>query len=64
MTTVQEIERAIEQLPSEQFVEIHNWIVARNWQLWDQQIEQDSAAGKLDFLIDETMGMDWHPRGV
>ncbi len=56
MTTVQEIEKAIEQLPSDQFSEIHNWIVEKDWEKWDAQIERDSAAGRLDFLVDEARG--------
>ena len=55
MTTVQEIERAIEQLPGDQFSEIHHWIVEKDWQKWDAQIERDSAAGKLDFLVEEAL---------
>jgi hypothetical protein len=53
MTTVLEIERAIEQLPRDQFSKIHDWIVEKDWQAWDAQIERDSAAGKLDFLVEE-----------
>ena len=53
MTTVQEIEKAIEQLPSDQFSQIHDWIVEKDWEKWDSQIERDSAAGGLDFLVDE-----------
>ena len=55
MTTVLEIERAIEQLPSDQFSKIHNWIVEKDWQTWDAQIERDSADGKLDFLVEEAL---------
>ena len=55
MTTVQEIERAIEQLPSDQFAQIHDWIVQKDWEAWDAQIERDSAAGKLDFLAEEAL---------
>ena len=55
MTTVLEIERAIEQLPSEQFSKIHDWIVEKDWQTWDAQIERDSDAGKLDFLVEEAL---------
>ena len=55
MTTVLEIERAIEQLPSDQFSKIHDWIVEKDWQSWDAQIERDSAAGKLDFLVNEAL---------
>ena len=55
MTTVLDIERAIEQLPSDQFSKIHDWIVERDWQTWDVQIERDSAADKLDFLVEEAL---------
>ena len=55
MTTVLEIERAIEQLPSDQFSKIHDWIVEKDWQTWDAQIERDSADGKLDFLVEEAL---------
>ena len=55
MTTLLEIERAIEQLPSDQFSKIHDWIVEKDWQTWDAQIERDSADGKLDFLVDEAL---------
>jgi len=53
MTTVLEIETAIEHLPSNQFSVIHDWIVEKDWVQWDAQIESDSKAGKLDFLVDE-----------
>lgn len=55
MTTVREIERAIEKLPGGQFSQIHDWIVERDWEKWDAQIERDSAAGKLDFLVSEAL---------
>ena len=55
MTTLLEIERAIEQLPSDQFSKIHDWIVEKDWRAWDAQIERDSADGKLDFLVDEAL---------
>jgi hypothetical protein len=55
MTTVREIENAIEQLPREQFSQLHDWIVEKDWENWDAQIEFDSASGKLDFLVDEAL---------
>jgi aminopeptidase-like protein len=55
MTTLLEIERAIEQLPSDQFSKIYDWIVEKDWRAWDAQIERDSADGKLDFLVDEAL---------
>ena len=53
MTTVQEIEKAIEHLPSDQFAKLHDWIVERDWKKWDAQVARDSEVGKLDFLVDE-----------
>jgi hypothetical protein len=55
MTTVQEIEQAIEQLPSDQFSQLHDWIVEKDWEKWDAQIERDSETGKLDFLVNEAL---------
>lgn len=53
MTTIHEIKKAIEHLPKGQFAEIHDWIVEKDWKAWDAQIERDSNAGRLDFLIEE-----------
>ncbi|TAN35776.1 MAG: hypothetical protein EPN23_10260 [Verrucomicrobia bacterium] len=55
MTTVQKIERAIEQLPGDQFSQVRDWIVKKDWENWDAQIESDSATGKLDFLVNEAL---------
>ena len=55
MTTVQEIETAIEHLPREQFSAVHDWIVEKDREKWDAQLETDSNAGKLDFLVDEAL---------
>jgi hypothetical protein len=29
------------------------WLSEREWESWDREIEADSAAGKLDFLVHE-----------
>lgn len=52
---VQEIQAAIESLPHEDYVRLRQWFSERDWEEWDHQIEQDSQAGKLDFLIQEAM---------
>ncbi len=52
---VQEIQAAIESLPREDYVRLRQWFSERDWEEWDKQIEQDSQAGKLDFLIQEAM---------
>jgi len=53
MTQIEAIQAEIESLSSEDFVRLREWIAERDWRDWDQQIERDSAAGKLDFLREE-----------
>jgi hypothetical protein len=53
MTKVQEIQMAIESLSWEEYVRLRQWFVERDWNQWDRQIEADSEAGRLDFLIQE-----------
>ena len=37
----------------EDFARLRRWFAEKDWERWDRQIESDSAAGKLDFLLDE-----------
>ena len=62
MTKVQEIQTAIESLPREEYVRLRQWFSERDWEEWDKQIEADSEAGKLDFLIKEAL--DEKARGL
>jgi hypothetical protein len=55
MTKVQQIQEAIEALPREEYIRLRNWFAERDWKQWDKQIEEDSEAGRLDFLIEEAM---------
>ncbi len=53
MSTILEIESAIEQLPpGDKWSLIHRLRDAL-WQDWDKQIEADAAAGRLDQLVQE-----------
>jgi hypothetical protein len=54
MTKVEKIEQAIEQLSKSEFMQLRDWILERDWQSWDAQIERDAGAGKLDELIGES----------
>lgn len=56
MSKVDEIKDAIEALPQEDYTQLRQWFTERDWQNWDKQIEIDSEAGKLDFLIKEALG--------
>jgi hypothetical protein len=53
MASIEEIKSAIETLSPLEFARLRNWILEKDWHEWDRQIEADSKAGKLDFLIDE-----------
>ncbi len=53
MTQVEHIQTEIEALSEEDFVRLREWFAERDWQRWDEQLEADVAAGKLDFLLEE-----------
>ena len=53
MSRVEEIEAAIEGLPPEEYRRIVQWFRVREQTRWDEQMDADSLAGKLDFLFDE-----------
>ena len=48
MSTVQEIENAIDRLGDEEVAELRAW-------LFDRDISRDAASGKLDSLADEAL---------
>ena len=50
---VKELQTEIERLPAEEFAELRRWFVEKDWEQWDQQLEEDVASGKLDFLLEE-----------
>jgi hypothetical protein len=50
--TVEDIEKAITQLPQDQLKEFRAWYEKFDSDAWDEQIERDAAAGKLDSLAD------------
>jgi hypothetical protein len=53
MSNVEEIILAIEALPKDELPHLFRWLEEKDCQEWEKQLEADSAAGKLDFLIDE-----------
>ena len=53
MSRIDEIKAKIESLPSEEFAEIFRWLSEKDWERWDKEIEADSKAGRLDFLVRE-----------
>jgi hypothetical protein len=53
MSRVEEIEAAIESLSPEEFRRVAQWLYDREQLQWDEQMDEDSATGRLDFLFDE-----------
>jgi hypothetical protein len=55
MPSIQSIERAIEQLPAHELAEFRQWFAKFDEAVWDEQIEADANAGKLDALAAEAL---------
>lgn len=55
MTTVEEIKIAIAELTPHARAELRQWYEQFEADAWDQQIEADVAAGRLDRLADEAI---------
>ena len=53
MSRVEEIVAAIDGLPPEEYRRVVEWFRVREQRRWDEQMDADSVAGKLDFLFDE-----------
>lgn len=53
-----EIERAIVQLPSSEIAKLAEWFREFQAQVWDQQLESDVQAGRLDTLLEQA-GIDF-----
>jgi len=55
MKSIEEAIEFIESLPKEDFYKLRDWILERDWEKWDREIEEDSKSGKLDFLIKQAL---------
>ncbi|MBC8430338.1 MAG: hypothetical protein H8D96_00305 [Desulfobacterales bacterium] len=55
MVTIQEIEKAVSNLPPEEMAKFRVWFEEFDAQLWDRQLEQDVKAGKLDNIANKAL---------
>jgi len=55
MITLDELKKVVSELSEQEYVQFRHWFTERDWQCWDRQIEADSEAGKLDFLVKEAL---------
>lgn len=69
MDRIEEIEAAISGLSPEEFRRIAEWFRELDQTRWDEQMDRDSASGKLDFLFSEAeseleqrLTREWPPR--
>ena len=50
MKTVEEIEQDIQELPASGVARLSAWLTEYDAKVWDRQMEEDAASGRLDFL--------------
>lgn len=55
MITVQEIEKAVAQLPKPELDEFRSWFEKFCADMWDRQFEKDVQSGKFDHLADKAL---------
>jgi hypothetical protein len=55
MSNVQEIENAIRRLSPKELADLREWFAEFDAAAWDQQLERDVAAGKLDRLAEQAI---------
>lgn len=53
--TLHDIENAIAGLPPDELAKFRAWFVEFDADAWDQQIEEDIRAGRLDALAEEAL---------
>ena len=55
MTTAEDIEKAVEQLPPRELARFRAWFEAFDADQFDAAIERDAQAGKLDAFAEEAI---------
>ncbi len=55
MSMVQEIERTITQLPTDDLTVLRGWFEEFDAKMWDVQFEEDVRAGKLEKLANKAI---------
>jgi hypothetical protein len=56
VTDVKALEEAVQALPPAELAEFRRWFAEFDAAAWDQQIEDDVVAGRLDALMAEAVG--------
>ena len=53
MSTLQQIEEAVQRLSTQERAAFRAWFAAFDADEWDRQFEEDVASGRLDWLAEE-----------
>jgi len=53
--TLEQIESAILQLPSDEYQKLIKWFADLDYQRWDEQLERDIADGRLEAFAQEAI---------
>jgi hypothetical protein len=55
MSSIQEIQTAVSELSPEELSVFRAWFAEFDAKVWDQEFEQDVAAGRLETLAEEAL---------
>jgi hypothetical protein len=55
MSDLERIEADVQKLTPDELATFRRWFISFDAEHWDQQLEEDVAAGKLDSLRDEAL---------
>jgi hypothetical protein len=55
MTTIEDIEKAVADLPPEEFAAFRAWFEAFDAKRFDERIERDAVSGKLDRFAEQAV---------
>ena len=55
MNHVEQLEKRVQSLSPQELAEFRAWFIEFDARVWDEQIEADRKAGKLDGLIAEAL---------
>ena len=55
MTRLEAIEEQIGALSPEELAELRDWLLERESEQWDRELERDAASGKLDELFERSL---------
>ena len=60
MAQIEKIQQEILELPYHDFASLRGWFAELEWERWDETLESDESAGRLDFLFEEAKSAKVH----